>query len=63
MDQRNLEFVPDVLVVQSGTAVEFPNSDQVRHQVYSFSDAKTFPAARCMPAARTNRWSSIARAW
>ena len=42
MDQRNLEFMPDVLVVQSGTAVEFPNSDQVRHQVYSFSDAKNF---------------------
>ena len=42
MDQRDLEFKPDVLVVQSGTAVEFPNSDQVRHQVYSFSDAKNF---------------------
>ena len=42
MDQRNLEFVPEVLVVQTGTAVDFPNSDQVRHQVYSFSDAKKF---------------------
>jgi plastocyanin len=45
MDQRNLEFVPDVLVVQTGTAVDFPNSDQVRHQVYSFSDAKNFQLA------------------
>ncbi len=42
MDQRNLAFVPAVLVVQTGTAVDFPNSDQVRHQVYSFSEAKTF---------------------
>ncbi len=42
MDQRNLAFVPDVVVVQTGTAVDFPNSDQVRHQVYSFSEAKTF---------------------
>jgi plastocyanin len=42
MDQRNLEFVPDVLVIQTGTAVAFPNSDQVRHQVYSFAEAKTF---------------------
>lgn len=42
MDQRELMFVPDVLVVQVGTAVDFPNSDQVRHQVYSFSGAKTF---------------------
>ncbi len=42
MDQRNLQFVPDVLVVRTGTLVEFPNSDQVRHQVYSFSGAKSF---------------------
>jgi plastocyanin len=42
MDQRNLAFVPDVVVVRTGTAVDFPNSDQVRHQVYSFSEAKTF---------------------
>ncbi len=42
MDQRNLEFVPEVLVVQTGTSVDFPNSDQVRHQVYSFSEAKNF---------------------
>ena len=45
MDQRNLMFVPDVLVVQTGTAVDFPNSDQVRHQVYSFSAAKPFQLA------------------
>jgi plastocyanin len=45
MDQRNLTFVPDVLVVQTGTAVDFPNSDQVRHQVYSFSSARTFQLA------------------
>src|SRR5258708_3939934 len=45
MDQRNLMSVPDVLVVQTGTAVDFPNSDQVRHQVYSFSSAKPFQLA------------------
>jgi plastocyanin len=45
MDQRNLMFVPGALVVQTGTAVDFPNSDQVRHQVYSFSSAKTFQLA------------------
>jgi plastocyanin len=42
IDQRGLKFVPRVLPVQTGTAVEFPNSDQVRHQVYSFSATKTF---------------------
>jgi plastocyanin len=45
MDQRDLMFVPDVLVVQTGTAVDFPNSDQVRHQVYSFSSARPFQLA------------------
>lgn len=42
MDQRNSAFVPGVLVVQAGTTVSFPNSDKVRHQVYSFSPAKPF---------------------
>jgi plastocyanin len=42
MDQRDLMFVPQVLVIRTGTDVEFPNSDQVRHQVYSFSAPKKF---------------------
>jgi plastocyanin len=42
MDQRNLAFVPRVLVVAAGTSVEFPNNDIVSHQVYSFSAAKRF---------------------
>lgn len=42
MDQRKSAFVPGVLVVQAGTRVSFPNSDRVRHQVYSFSAAKPF---------------------
>ena len=42
MDQRQKQFVPNVLVIQAGTGVDFPNSDQIEHQVYSFSQAKTF---------------------
>ena len=42
MDQRGLRFVPFVLPVQAGTSVAFPNSDNVRHHVYSFSPAKRF---------------------
>jgi plastocyanin len=42
IDQRNRMFVPHVLAIQTGTAVTFPNSDNVRHQVYSFSPAKRF---------------------
>lgn len=42
MDQKNRMFVPHVLAVQTGTSVQFPNSDDVRHHVYSFSPAKPF---------------------
>jgi plastocyanin len=42
MDQRDLMFVPDTLAIRSGTTVDFPNSDNVRHQVYSFSAPKNF---------------------
>jgi plastocyanin len=42
MDQINSEFAPRVLVVPRGSRVRFPNSDRIRHQVYSFSPAKRF---------------------
>ncbi|MEP6906360.1 MAG: methylamine utilization protein [Pseudoxanthomonas sp.] len=42
MDQRGSQFTPRVLVVQAGTSVAFPNSDQIQHQVYSFSAIKRF---------------------
>jgi len=42
MDQKNEQFVPDFLVISTGTEVSFPNSDQVLHHVYSFSSAKVF---------------------
>lgn len=42
MDQRASAFVPKVLPVQMGARVSFHNSDRIRHQVYSFSKAKSF---------------------
>ena len=42
IDQIDKQFVPLVTVIRTGTAVTFPNRDQIRHQVYSFSAAKTF---------------------
>ncbi len=42
MVQEGKQFQPFVLPVQVGTLVEFPNRDPFRHQVYSFSPAKTF---------------------
>ena len=40
--QEGKQFLPFVLPVQIGTTVVFPNRDPFRHQVYSFSPAKTF---------------------
>jgi plastocyanin len=42
IDQVDKRFVPRVTVVRTGTEVSFPNSDRIRHQVYSFSPAKVF---------------------
>tara|TARA_R110001592_G_scaffold238227_2_gene497753 strand:+ start:45095 stop:45757 length:663 start_codon:yes stop_codon:yes gene_type:complete len=42
MDQLDKQFTPQVLVVKSGQFVVFPNSDQVRHHVYSFSKPNDF---------------------
>jgi plastocyanin len=42
IDQRDKQFVPYVSAVQVGTSVLFPNKDNIRHHVYSFSPAKKF---------------------
>jgi len=40
--QRDRELIPYMTVVQTGTAIEFPNQDPFKHHLYSFSPAKTF---------------------
>lgn len=40
--QINEEFVPYVTAIRVGTAVSFPNKDDILHNVYSFSKAKKF---------------------
>lgn len=42
MDQIDQEFVPHLKPVLVGSSVYFPNQDNIRHQVYSFSPAKQF---------------------
>jgi plastocyanin len=37
MDQRNETFVPHVLAITVGTTVDFPNSDNTYHNVFSLS--------------------------
>lgn len=42
VDQVDKQFTPTVSAVEPGTDVVFPNSDNIRHHVYSFSAAKNF---------------------
>ena len=42
MKQQDALFTPFVMAVQTNTPVSFPNLDEFRHQVYSYSKAKKF---------------------
>jgi plastocyanin len=42
ISQQNLQFHPFLTIVPVGADVSFPNFDNTKHQVYSFSPAKTF---------------------
>lgn len=42
VDQVGKRFRPLVTAVARGAAITFPNSDNIRHHVYSFSPAKRF---------------------
>lgn len=42
IDQVDKEFLPEVTAVPLGTPVFFPNSDSIRHQLYSLSKTKSF---------------------
>jgi plastocyanin len=46
MDQRNETFVPHVLAIATGTAVDFPNSDKFYHNVFSLSKTRSFDLGR-----------------
>lgn len=40
--QVDRELNPFVTIVQTGTAINFPNRDSIKHHLYSFSPAKPF---------------------
>ena len=46
MDQRNEMFVPRLLAIETGTTVDFPNSDAIFHNVFSLSRARRFDLGR-----------------
>ncbi|MBI5770230.1 MAG: carboxypeptidase regulatory-like domain-containing protein [Verrucomicrobia bacterium] len=47
--QKDLAFIPGLLPVQAGTRVEFPNFDDLYHNIFSFSPAKRFDLGRYRP--------------
>jgi plastocyanin len=46
MLQRDLDFEPRLLAIRAGTRVEFPNLDDVYHNVFSYSPTKRFDLGR-----------------
>lgn len=46
MSQKDLNFVTPLLVVRTGTRVEFPNLDDTHHNIFSFSPIARFDLGR-----------------
>ena len=46
VDQRRETFVPHVVAVTAGTEVDFPNSDETYHNVFSLSPVRPFDLGR-----------------
>jgi plastocyanin len=46
LDQKNLQFHPLVLPILVGTTVDFPNRDNLFHNVFSYSQAGEFDLGR-----------------
>ncbi len=42
IDQKDMRFVPRILVVPKGSTINFPNGDAVYHNVFAEFEAKTF---------------------
>jgi plastocyanin len=46
LDQENKTFVPHLLPIVVGTTVDFPNHDEIYHNVFSYSRTKRFDLGR-----------------
>ena len=46
IDQRSETFVPHLVAVTAGSEVEFPNSDETYHNVFSLSPLRSFDLGR-----------------
>lgn len=50
MDQRNKTFLPHVLAIEVGTAVDFPNNDPIFHNAFSNYTGQIFDVQLYAPA-------------
>ncbi len=50
--QKDMNFVPTLLAIETGTQVEFPNEDDTYHNIFSYSPAKRFDLGRYRPDER-----------
>lgn len=46
LPQKDLAFVPSLMAIRVGTRVEFPNLDDVYHNIFSYSAPKRFDLGR-----------------
>lgn len=44
--QKNMLFMPTLLPIRTGTVVEFPNHDDMYHNIFSYSPTKRFDLGR-----------------
>lgn len=42
IDQRNMRFDPDLVVIPTGSTVQFPNGDPIFHNIFSLSKTQPF---------------------
>jgi plastocyanin len=52
VSQKDMNFVPALLAIQTGTTVEFPNEDDTYHNIFSYSPTKRFDLGRYRPDER-----------
>ncbi len=50
--QKEMNFLPTLLAIETGTKVEFPNEDDTYHNIFSYSPAKRFDLGRYRPDER-----------
>ncbi|MBL9200789.1 MAG: hypothetical protein JNL39_09800, partial [Opitutaceae bacterium] len=52
LPQKDMAFIPALLPIRTGTRVEFPNYDDLYHNIFSFSAPKRFDLGRYRPEDR-----------